>query len=287
MTNLNSRLSVSAPERHNLITLPYRNQRHKLRTAKSCNDSSLLTAIVPQCDSDKHRNQYRKSFSMTETLTATPPITICPENCSSCATSSHFGIVQNLKKEFEAKTTINPNNNNNNNNLQKVKIEFLDVPEDALPNNVVLLRNKKSPNSAPSSPISANNNRDDISVKNLVGKYEDVTQIDDKTRKRSGLENRSFMRPSSSNLMRHSCFEIPSTIHERRPVSSFVPAKRDAIVDKKRPPVAPVVTKGSFVMTTVFNKVTKRQQQQHGKSHPLSRLIVKPKQVSSPVYNTM
>lgn len=159
------------------------------------------------------------------------------------------GLVQNLKKEFEAKS------------IGKL---------DRSPEEVENKTEEGKVRSLPSSPVSDRTEKpspatslEDLSVRKLVGKYEDRP---------------AFPQPPvplrKSSLDPHQPLIIKTTLvhtlkKARPPVKAAIP-----------PPVAT-----SIVASVVAKAASKKQQQ--GKTHPLARLAINKQRHNNPVYNTM
>ncbi|XP_076763512.1 protein phosphatase Slingshot isoform X2 [Xylocopa sonorina] len=273
------RLSTSAPAPSSLSSdtdLP-----SSLRSCRSESEtSSPCVVYTTQCSSVKHHkmileNLTNKSLFNKRYLSADDsPDAECPRSSS--------GIVKNLKKEFEAKST----------RLEK-------SPESSFENDVPLTRTKREQKvrSLPSSPVIPHNeskiqapcetkdrpgdtatrdSSEDRSVRVLVGRYEvkpdtrkpatdyvqlrahkekDWEQIDSQSKSRCAPE---YTRRSAPIMINHSSSHLFTEAPEA----------------PGRPPVPGVAAAAS------------KKQQQHGRTHPLARLQVRPRH-NSPVYNTM
>lgn len=192
--------------------------------------------------------------------------------------------VQNLKKEFEAKS-------------EQIEIVELSKP------------NKTKVTSLPSSPVSIHiskekkhpqqrdvkNTSEDINMRNLIGIFENK---DDSQVNRRQKSTNSTTKPFSLNRnTRFSCIEVSTNnktprIFQSPTISLFNKTEKTNDGDCRRPPMVPTVrnpstqgVQGLVVAATVIN-AAKKKQQQFGKSHPLARLNIKTRH-NNPVYNTM
>lgn len=161
------------------------------------------------------------------------------------------GLVQNLKKEFEAKS--------------------IGVKTDKFQEDIVESKTEESGKvrSLPSSPVSdrmenpsPSTSLEDLSVRKLVGKYEDRPNFPQLpvTHRKSSLEPQPL-------VIKHSTFYVHN-------------------LKKTRPPVKTSIPTPSVVVTSVIAKAASKKQQQ-GKTHPLARLAMNKQRHNNPVYNTM
>lgn len=82
--------------------------------------------------------------------------------------------------------------------------------------------------------------------------------------------------------------KLKTTVHEFSRRSAPIIIDRPSFLSEKnkahgRPPVIP---SQNVIIDSVIVKTANKKQQQHGRTHPLARLQVRPRH-SSPVYNTM
>lgn len=245
----NNRLSVSAPERCSLGSLPQEcSLSRSASVGKTDKDSNVI--IKAQCHSVKDHKVFRENVGKDSNA-------IFNKRAEDSIESDHnAGLVRSLKKEFEAKT-----------------------------NHLEIAQNGSSKSkSLPSSPhsvhvekdrhdlrfIGSDTTREDFSFKKLIGKFE-------------AKENQESLRPQSK-AQRFSCIEVSS--EKNNPIrvlqTSLISCYEKSLDQTKRPPVAPVVKNPSpnVVVATVITKATMKQQQ-FGKTHPLARINIKP------LYNTM
>lgn len=189
------------------------------------------------------------------------------------------GMVKNLKKEFEAKSVSKSD-------------KSLVVSNDNCSDN-----SKQSPEkvrSVPSSPVSTHleaqpnlNSSEDVSVKNLVGKYEiKKNQHNEDSRPRFVAEtemiaSNKLQPPPPPN--RKSSLEITPQPQLRMKNSLFLHNLKNSSGVLDRPPAK--TPSPSVVVASVVAKAASKKQQQ-GKTHPLAHLTINPRH-NNAVYNTM
>lgn len=177
-------------------------------------------------------------------------------------TASSLGKVQNLTKEFEAKSSTTC--------LDQMsgRVDQADAG---------LKGSKNRVSSLPSSPVCVHQSKeqpqkivsDDLKFKTIRSVFEnnkeDGGQV--KLRQKNGKSNRVNSR--------YSCCEVSQYKNPR--VVSNGAEKAD-----KRPPIVPAVKQ---IAATVIDRAVKKQQQ-YGKTHPLAKINIKSRQ-NNPLYNTM
>ncbi|KAJ8915057.1 hypothetical protein NQ315_014312 [Exocentrus adspersus] len=279
-----SRLSISAPEPSSIELVTQ--ERSLSRSAsnistmgKLTKDNSSSVICTAQCSSVK---QHRTLLENLHNLQDSQHMTKKSDDLFD--TSNHLGKVMNLKKEFEAKSSTNMEQTNSNN------LEVADSTK--IP--------KTKVSSLPSSPISIHQSKEkkdekgeDLNLKNLIGIFESNTQD---TQIKLRQKYNSFNKPFAQNrTTRYSCIEVseknPVRITQTPLISNL--NRNGSHLDKsdgefKRPPISPISrysSPSSVVAATVIATAAKKQQQ-YGKSHPLSKLNIKPRH-NNPVYNTM
>ncbi|XP_076244490.1 protein phosphatase Slingshot isoform X4 [Calliopsis andreniformis] len=272
------RLSTSAPASSSLSSdsdLP-----SSLRPCKSESETSSPCVVnTTQCHSVKHHKMVLENLSNKSVfnkrclLVDDSPEAECPRSTS--------GIVKNLKKEFEAKSTKlkkSPENSFDNDSSSIVNRPKRDVRMRSLPSSPVIPHNESKIQASPETKDKEKANgtsledSEDRSVKVLVGKYEKPD-----SRKSTDIQLRvhkdkdswdSIDSQKSKGTSEYSRRSAPIMINNH---SS--PLFAEAPEAPGRPPVPSLMA-------------TSKKQQQHGRTHPLARLQVRPRH-SSPVYNTM
>ncbi|XP_033325886.2 protein phosphatase Slingshot isoform X2 [Megalopta genalis] len=229
------RLSTSAPEPSSLSSesdLPA-----ALRSCRSESETSSPCVVnTTQCPSVKHHkmvleNLNNKSIYNKRCL----PVDDSPE--AECPRSTS-GIVKNLKKEFEAKST-------------KSDVKIRSLPSSpVIPHNESKIQAPSETKEEEKPAASSQDSTEDRSVRVLVGKF----QVKPDSRKSKATVE--FSRRSAPINLSSSLFTETTEAPGRPPVPS-----------------------------TSVVPITKKQQQ-HGRTHPLARLQVRPRH-NSPVYNTM
>lgn len=162
------------------------------------------------------------------------------------------GLVQNLKKEFEAKSGL---------------VKSDKSPEES---SEPKTEDGGKVRSLPSSPVSDRTDKpspatslEDLSVRKLVGKYEDRPSIPQPP----VPPRKSSLDPHQPLVIKHSAL----LVHNLR---------------KARPPIKTTIPSPSVVVANVVAKAASKKQQQ-GKTHPLARLAINKQRHNNPVYNTM
>ncbi|XP_076174920.1 protein phosphatase Slingshot isoform X4 [Ptiloglossa arizonensis] len=275
------RLSTSAPAPSSLSSdsdLP-----SSLRSCRSESETSSHCVVnTTQCPSVKHHkmvleNLSNKSIFNKRCLSVDDsPEAECPRNTS--------GIVKNLKKEFEAKSTKPEKSPENSfeNESSMVARPKRDVKIRSLPSSPVIPHNE-SKIQAPSETkeetlTSSQESTEDWSVRVLVGKYE----IKPETRKSSEQIQLRVHKEKEWDSMDSSPTAKPKMTPEysRRSAPIMIDNHSSPLfAEAPEAPGRPPVPSAGVVAAS-------KKQQQHGRTHPLARLQVRPRH-SSPVYNTM
>ncbi|KAF2895756.1 hypothetical protein ILUMI_10416 [Ignelater luminosus] len=296
-----SRLSVSAPENSTMEIIPQecslsRSASNVSSISKINKDSSSSNVInTAQCFSVKqHKNFIENMSKYSNNNRKSDEL---PERDHNAA----GGIVRNLKKEFEAKTTSSTNVER----INQMNQNYIEVAQD----------DSSKHKSLPSSPHSVHVEKDkcdlnrtnsdpgeDLSFKKLIGKFELNTKENQNSQ--VTLRPKVFAAKSQQNRnnTRFSCIEVsmeksPVRITQTPLISSYhsksnlTNAEKSIENQSKQPPsvVSPPVVKNqssNVVVATVIAKAAIKQQQQFGKTHPLARISIKPRH-NNLVYNTM
>ncbi|XP_066143977.1 protein phosphatase Slingshot isoform X2 [Euwallacea fornicatus] len=240
------RLSASAPEPCSLELV-----------AQECS-LSRSTSNVPALSRENSKEAGEKlprNFSENESQKFVKKVDECVENTSS------LGKVQNLMKEFEAKsnTTCLDQNAEQSDNLRVTKNRSL-----------------------PSSPVSVHQTKEQTQkpdVKTIRSVFENKKEETCQVKLRH-----KFPKPSNRASARHSCFEVSGDKNSRIGGAQLISLSNSEEVETeyKRPPKVPAVKQ---IAATVIATAAKKQQQ-FGKTHPLARINIKPRH-NNPVYNTM
>lgn len=298
------RLSTSAPAPSSLSSesdLPL-----SLRSCRSESETSSPCVVnTPQCPSVKHHkmvleNLCNKSVFSKRCLSVDDsPEAECPRSTS--------GIVKNLKKEFEAKSTKLEKSPENNacegENVSLSARPKRDVKIRSLPSSPVIPHNESKIQSSSSvgetkdskqgrrsegtPPLSQDNTSEDLSVRVLVGKYEvarpesrkSSSDVQLRAHKDKDWDTMEVHPPAKSKI-------APEFSRRSAPIminNHSAPLFNETPEAPGRPPAVP---SSSVVVASVVAKAASKKQQQHGRTHPLARLQVRPRH-SSPVYNTM
>ncbi|XP_044584351.1 uncharacterized protein LOC123264897 isoform X3 [Cotesia glomerata] len=285
------RLSTSAPVpsalEPELPTAPLRTCRSESETSSPC------VVNTPQCPSVKHHkmileNLTKPNFGKRCLSVDDSPEPPCSSSSSSSSSSSEgsrnkSGIVKNLKKEFEAKSKFEKSPEGSGDNVT----DWASVKRDkirSLPSSPVIAHNETKIRT--SSSVSATSIKDDdledLSVKVLVGKYEvKPPGSKDEVKKPEVLlraHNLEAHPPAKAKIAPQEFARRSAPIIINSAV--FLP-EASAGEAPGRPPIVP---SPQAVVASVVKAAKK--QQQHGRTHPLTRLQVRPRH-SSPVYNTM
>lgn len=263
------RLSVSAPESSAMELVSQecslsRSASNVSTVIKLPRESSSSVISTTQCSSVRQHKNYLENLGKDLNNTC--------RKLDELDETSVAGIVQNLKKEFEAKTeTLNGGD------TVKTKNRVNSLPSS--PITIHVSREEKEEIVSPTSSDPG----EDLNFKKLVGKFET-------NEKMPQVILRS--RPCSQNkTARHSCIEVSSTKAPSRRSTTLISSfnRNNSLTEGefKRPPIPPLNrnTAPNVVVATVIAKAAKKQQQ-FGKSHPLARLNIRPRH-NSPVYNTM
>lgn len=293
------RLSTSAPAPSSLSSesdLPL-----SLRSCRSESETSSPCVVnTPQCPSVKHHkmvleNLCNKSVFSKRCLSVDDsPEAECPRSTS--------GIVKNLKKEFEAKSTKlekSPENTCEGESASLVARPKRDVKIRSLPSSPVIPHNESKIQPSPSvgetkdkqgrrceaTPSSSQDNMEDLSVRVLVGKYE-VAKPD--SRKSSDVQLRVHKDKDWDSMEVHPPAKSKIAPEFSRRSAPIMINNHSSSLFSEAPeaPGRPPVPSPSVVVASVVAKAASKKQQQHGRTHPLARLQVRPRH-SSPVYNTM
>ncbi|KAL6254995.1 hypothetical protein P5V15_014338 [Pogonomyrmex californicus] len=294
------RLSTSAPAPSSLsesdLPLSLRSCRSESETSSPC------VVNTTQCPSVKHHKMVlenlcnksvfnKRCFSVDDS-----PEAECPRSTS--------GIVKNLKKEFEAKSTKlerSPENVCEGENTSLTARPKRDVKIRSLPSSPVIPHNESKIQSSSSvgetkdskhgrrneTTPSSQDNAEDLSVRVLVGKYEVARP---NSRKSSDVQLRVHKDKDWDTMEVHPPAKskiAPEFSRRSAPIMinnhTSTPLFNETLEAPGRPPAVP---SPSVVMASVVAKAASKKQQQHGRTHPLARLQVRPRH-SSPVYNTM
>ena len=288
------RLSTSAPAPSSLSSetdLPL-----SLRTCRSESETSSPSVVnTPQCPSVKHHKMVLENLN-NKPIFNKRCLSVDDSPESECQRSI-LGIVKNLKKEFEAKSSTksekSPENSCDSESCVNLRPKR-DVKIRSLPSSPVIGHNEskiQSPSIEPKEKETKGNDlnspsqeTEDLSVKVLVGKYEiakpeakrnsDIQlRVSNRDRERDSIEVHppakskiapEFARRSAPMIINHSSLftEVPES------------------------PGRPPIPSSSVVVASVVAKAASKKQQQYGRTHPLARLQDRPRH-SSPVYNTM
>ena len=373
-TTTSSRLSTSAPAPSSLASNAELTPQ-ALRSCKSESETSSPCVVnTPQCPSVKHHKMVlenlcnkpifaKRAGSMQQSATAQPQDD-SPE--SECPLRSTSGIVKNLKKEFEAKSSSklerSPDGGGSLDAGQESGASQQRQKRDgkirSLPSSPVIPHNDSKIQTSPimgettresrastfakrcsepppstttslASPEQATGSLEDLSVKVLVGKYEVAKPEPVKRVPEVQLRVTSAAQQQQQQQHNHHHHHFHHHYHQRgnrdgEHAVEHPPAKSKIAPDLARrsapmiinhhtaslfdtslptattamttttttmataeaPGRPPSVPSPSQVVASVVAKAASKKQQQHGRTHPLARLQVRPRH-SSPVYNTM
>lgn len=237
---------------------------HESRLSVSAPGSSTLSVISNDFVPLSPKSVNRKDFSFSS-LKSGKNSDISKDSLVNSAESngSVQGIVKNLKKEFEAKNN-----------------EKLNGTSDAE-------RDKSCSNSAISPKVSEDT--EDISVKELVGKYE-ICKTDDDFQTSPILRTKSHCIYNNKHN-RFSCIEVLSNSKEKEsyktiiPPSLMFPDTETKDTRQKKPHINPNGPLTSFVTSSVVKAAAKKQQLQLRNRDYHSSYNVKPR--NHPTHNTM
>ncbi|XP_032676350.1 protein phosphatase Slingshot homolog 2 isoform X3 [Odontomachus brunneus] len=295
------RLSTSAPAPSSLSSesdLPL-----SLRSCRSESETSSPCVVnTPQCPSVKHHkmvleNLCNKSVFNKRCLSVDDsPEAECPRSTS--------GIVKNLKKEFEAKSTKLEKSPETACEGESTSASLIvrpkrDVKIRSLPSSPVIPHNESKIQSSSSvgetkdkqgrrsdaTPPSSQDNMEDLSVRVLVGKYEVAKP---ESRKNSDVQLRVHKDKDWDSMEVHPPAKSKIAPEFSRRSAPIMINNHSSSLFSEAPeaPGRPPVPSPSVVVASVVAKAASKKQQQHGRTHPLARLQVRPRH-SSPVYNTM
>ncbi|XP_076624755.1 protein phosphatase Slingshot isoform X3 [Colletes latitarsis] len=272
------RLSTSAPAPSSLSSesdLP-----SSLRSCRSESETSSPCVVnTTQCPSVKHHKMVLENLSNKSMFSKRclpvddSPETECPRNTS--------GIVKNLKKEFEAKSSKPERSPENSfeNESSMVGRPKRDAKIRSLPSSPVIPHDE-SKIQAPSETkdealASSQEGTEDWSVRVLVGKYE----IKPDLRKSADIQLRVH-KDKEWDAMDSSAKSKLGPEFSRRSAPIMIDNHSSPLfAEAPEAPGRPPVPSAGVVAAS-------KKQQQHGRTHPLARLQVRPRH-SSPVYNTM
>ncbi|XP_066588242.1 protein phosphatase Slingshot isoform X2 [Prorops nasuta] len=308
------RLSTSAPAPSSLSSesdLPV-----SLRSCKSESETSSPCVVnTTQCPSVKHHKMVLENLSNKPIFNKRclsvddSPESECPRSTS--------GIVKNLKKEFEAKSTKAERNSNSDSNYETESSSSLSSTNSrsrregrirSLPSSPIIPHNESKIQSSPtvdetkekeanksnelcstqmpSSPTTPHEITEDLSVRVLVGKYEVAkpeqrksSEIQLRTHKDREWDSIEVHPPAKSKI-------APEFARRSAPI--MISSNHSSLFGEttEAPGRPPVPSPNVVVASVVAKAASKKQQQQYGRTHPLSRLQDRPRH-SSPVYNTM
>ncbi|XP_014222170.1 uncharacterized protein LOC106649319 isoform X2 [Trichogramma pretiosum] len=304
------RLSTSAPSPSSFTNEGEAASQVALRSCKSESETASPCVVnTSQCPSVKHHK-----IMLENLCTSTKPQSTSPETAEGPTRASGVsGIVKNLKKEFEAKqassSKLERSPENSIEEQQNQQTQSLtrndsgrqkkDPKIRSLPSSPVITHNeakiqssthhlsKRSSEPAPSNSPSETN-LEDLSVKVLVGKYEfgkpeSKRNSDPPLQYRHRDRDQPVEHPPARSRIAPDLARRSAPIIVNHHVSSIF--DNSATVEAPgRPPSVP--SPSQVVASVVAKAASKKQQQQHGRTHPLARLQVRPRH-SSPVYNTM
>ncbi|XP_012139040.1 protein phosphatase Slingshot isoform X3 [Megachile rotundata] len=279
------RLSTSAPAPSSLSSdsdLP-----SSLRSCRSESETSSPCVVnTTQCSSVKHHkmvleNLSNKSIFNKRCLSVDDsPDAECPRSTS--------GIVKNLKKEFEAKSTKLEKSPESSfeGESSMVSRPKRDVKIRSLPSSPVIPHNEskiqtpsetKEKEKPSEIPVSSQDSSEDRSVRVLVGKYE----VKPDSRKSSEIQLRVHKDKDWDPMdTQHSAKTKVTPEYSRRSAPIMINNHSSPLFPEgPEAPGRPPVPSSGVVAAS-------KKQQQHGRTHPLARLQVRPRH-SSPVYNTM
>lgn len=287
-----ARLSTSAPAPSSLtseqdLPSPLRSCRSESETSSPC------VVNTSQCPSVKHHKMVLENLS-NKSMFNKRCLSVDDSPESECPRSSS-GIVKNLKKEFEAKSTkVEKSPENNEPEISPNTRPKKEAKIRSLPSSPVIAHNESkiqypsvNDKDKPKSPQAETG--EDLSVKVLVGKYEfakpeprRTSEIQLRVHKEKDKDKEKELSmeahpPAKSRI-------APELSRRSTPIMiNHSPLFPEAPEAPGRPPSVPTP---SVVVASVVAKAASKKQQQHGRSHPLAMLRVRPRH-SSPVYNTM
>ncbi|KAI4502927.1 hypothetical protein M0802_001971 [Mischocyttarus mexicanus] len=302
------RLSTSAPAPSSLSSdtdLP-----SSLRSCRSESETSSPCVVnTTQCPSVKHHKMVLENLS-NKSMFSKRCLSVDDSPESECPRSTS-GIVKNLKKEFEAKSTKlekhfseSACDNHHEGSSSIVTRPKRDVKIRSLPSSPVISHNE-SKIQASSSVGETKDNKgvkgndssvvqdvtEDLSVRVLVGKYEVAKPSSVDSKRSSDVQLRGHKEKDWDSMEVHPPAKSKiAPEFARRSAPIMINNHTNALFGETtsetpgggRPPVP----SPSIVVASVVAKAASKKQQQHGRTHPLARLQVRPRH-NSPVYNTM
>ncbi|XP_058800022.1 protein phosphatase Slingshot-like isoform X2 [Phymastichus coffea] len=308
-----SRLSTSAPA-PSALSPDAELTPVSLRSCKSESETSSPCVVnTPQCPSVKHHKMVLENlcnkpiFSKRSPANLTAPVMIDDSPESEAPLRNTHGIVKNLKKEFEAKSSSKLEKSPDASSLdescslrQKKDVKIRSLPSSpVIPHNETKIQACESRSSAfvkRSSEPPSGSSAEDLSVRVLVGKYEVAKP---EIKRTPEVQLRTPHHHHHHHHHRHHHHHNKDHPVEHPPAKAKIApdlARRSApmiinhhsasLYDTEAPGRPPSVPSASQVVASVVAKAASKKQQQHGRTHPLARLQVRPRH-SSPVYNTM
>lgn len=276
------RLSTSAPAPSSLSSdsdLP-----SSLRSCRSESETSSPCVVnTTQCSSVKHHKMVLENLSNKAIFNKRclsvddSPDAECPRSTS--------GIVKNLKKEFEAKSTKlekSPESSFEGESSMvgrpKRDVKIRSLPSSpVIPHNESKIQTPSETKEKPSEIPVSSDSSEDRSVRVLVGKYE----VKPDSRKSSEIQLRVHKDKDWDPMdTQHSAKTKVTPEYSRRSAPIMINNHSSPLFPEgPEAPGRPPVPSSGVVAAS-------KKQQQHGRTHPLARLQVRPRH-SSPVYNTM
>lgn len=297
------RLSTSAPAPSSLSSdtdLP-----SSLRSCRSESETSSPCVVnTTQCPSVKHHKMVLENLS-NKSMFSKRCLSVDDSPESECPRSTS-GIVKNLKKEFEAKSTklektFAENSGCENDGSLMVARPKRDVKIRSLPSSPVIPHNESKIQASSSvgetkekemlkrNDLIGQDGGEDLSVRVLVGKYE-VAKPATETKRSSEVQLRGHGKEKEWDSMEVHPPAKSKIAPEfaRRSAPIMINNHANALFGDgtSEAPGRPPVPSPSVVVASVVAKAASKKQQQHGRTHPLARLQVRPRH-NSPVYNTM
>ncbi|CAL7933182.1 unnamed protein product [Xylocopa violacea] len=265
------RLSTSAPAPSSLSSdsdLP-----SSLRSCRSESEtSSPCVVYTTQCSSVKHHkmileNLNNKSLFNKRYLSADDsPDAECPRTSS--------GIVKNLKKEFEAKSTRlekSPESSFENDSSITIGRPKRESKVRSLPSSPVIPHNEskiqapsetKEKERSSNTATSTQDSSEDRSVRVLVGKYE----VKPDSRKSSDIQLRVHKDKDWESIdSQHKSRSVPEYSRRSAPIMINNHSSSHLFAEAPEAPGRPPVPSPGVVAAS-------KKQQQHGRTHPLARL---------------
>ncbi|XP_015175108.1 PREDICTED: serine-rich adhesin for platelets isoform X2 [Polistes dominula] len=303
------RLSTSAPAPSSLSSdtdLP-----SSLRSCRSESETSSPCVVnTTQCPSVKHHKMVLENLS-NKSMFSKRCLSVDDSPESECPRSTS-GIVKNLKKEFEAKSTKLEKNfsdsacDNHEGTSSILTRPKRDVKIRSLPSSPVIPHNESKIQASSSvgetkdkEVIKGNddsnvvqNATEDLSVRVLVGKYEVAKPTSTDSKRSSDVQLRGHKDKEWDSMEVHPPAKskiAPEFARRSAPIminNNHSNALFGETTTTNETPGRPPVPSPSIVVASVVAKAASKKQQQHGRTHPLARLQVRPRH-NSPVYNTM